>query len=62
MQNASRWQAATPVTACAGERVATRMPATAGPAACCRMGRMVPSMPLAASRSSGGRIRGRMAE
>ena len=53
MMKASRWQAATPVTACDGDSAATMMPATAGPAACCSMGRMVPSMPLAASRSSG---------
>ena len=29
MLNASKWLAATPVTACAGDRAATRMPATA---------------------------------
>ena len=38
MMKASRWHAATPVTAWDGDSAATRMPATAGPAACCSDG------------------------
>jgi hypothetical protein len=45
-----------------GANAPTSTPASAGPSACCAMGRSVPSTPLAASSSSAGRRVGRIAE
>ena len=46
----------------AGAAIAMARPATAGPMACMKTGRSIPSTPFAASRSSAGRIDGSRAE
>ncbi len=53
---------ATTAIAAAGDEAAISALATAGPAACMTVGRSMPSTPLAAIRSSAGRIDGSSAE
>jgi hypothetical protein len=53
---------ATSASAAAGDDAAITALASAGPIACMTVGRSVPSTPLAAIRSSGGRIDGSSAE